>query len=323
VSQAGGEASAPPPASFSTIGQENFVVDGPHDPARRAAPCIATTGEITIYQTGEHAALPATPTADRMYRLWVAGDDDLIAAGFRHGAEAFVGRGCLGPGIQVLDAACGSGNATIPAARTGATVTGIDLVAAALETASDRAAREGLRVTLDQGSVEVMPYPDGAFEVVLSLFGVMFAARPDRVLSELARVTRPGGRVFLASWTPGGFMGELHAIQASHVPPYPDLPDPLRWGDPDVVRDWFDDGRWEATTALRTLSLGYAHTPEGTTELFRAAYAPTVRAFESLDEDRRAALAADLTARWTRHRRATAAGTEVEAEFLEVVAVRR
>jgi SAM-dependent methyltransferase len=265
----------------------------------------------------------AEPAADRVYRLWAAGDDDRIAAGFRHGAEAFVGRRRLGPGLRVLDAACGSGNTTVPAARTGAAVTGLDLVGAALDAASAQAAREGLPVTLDQGSVERLPYPDGAFDVVLSMFGVMFAARPDRVLAELARVTRPGGQVALASWTPGGFMGELLAIHAACFPPPLDLPDPLRWGDPDVVCEWFDDGRWDVTTEVRTLSLRYPYTPGGTAELFRTAYGPTVRAFEALDEDRRAALAADLIAQWTRDRRATAAGTVVEAEFLELLAVRR
>jgi SAM-dependent methyltransferase len=285
--------------------------------------CGAVSGDVTsvavfVHRTAEHAG----PAADRVYRLWAAADDDRVAEGYRHGAEAFVNRLQLGPGLRVLDAACGSGNATIPAARTGAAVTGLDLVGVALEAASVRAAREGLPVKLDQGSVERLPYPDGAFDVVLSMFGVMFAARPDRVLAEIARITRPGGRVALASWTPGGFMGELLSIHAAHVPLPLDLPDPVRWGDPAVVREWFDDGRWEATTEMRTLTMRYPHSPGGTAELFRAAYGPTVHAFELLGEDRRAVLAADLIAHWTRHCRATAAETEVEAEFLELVAVR-
>jgi len=90
-----------------------------------------------------------------------------------------------------------------------------------------------------------------------------------------------------------------------------------------MVVEWFDDTTWKVTTELRTLSLRYPHTSGGTAELFRAAHGPTVRAFESLDEDRRAALAADLAAHWARHRGYAAAGTEVEAEFLEVTALRR
>lgn len=283
---------------------------GSGDHGRVSLPCI-TAGCVFASAT------------DRVHRLWAAGDDDRIAAGFRQEAEAFVGRRRLGRGLRVLDAACGSGNATIPAVRTGASVTGLDLVGAALAVASARAAREGLTVGLEQGSVELLPYPDAAFDVVLSMFGVMFAARPDRVLAELARVTRPGGQLALASWTPGGFMGDLHAIQAALVPPPLDLPDPLHWGDPEVVGEWFDDREWELNSELRTTSVRYPHTPGGTAELFRAAYGPTVRVFESLDEDRRAVLAGDLTAHWAQHRRGSAAGTEVEAEFLEVVAIRR
>lgn len=304
------------------------MTDHAHRPAPPPSSCGVVTGAVTriavtTHRAGWHAASAAEPAADRVYRLWAVGDDDRIAAGFRHEAEAFVGRCRLGPRLRVLDAACGSGNATIPAARTGAAVTGLDFVNAALEAASVRAAREGLSVTLDHGNVERLPYPDSTFDVVLSMFGVMFAARPDRVLVDLARVTRPGGRVALASWTPGGFVGELLAIQAALVPPPLDLPDPLCWGDPHVVGEWFEGDMWEVRAEVRRGSLGFPHTPGGTVELFRAAHGPTVRAFESVDEDRRAALAAALAAHWTRHRRATAAGTEVEAEFLEVSAVRR
>ena len=299
-----------------------------HDPVQHPAVCGSASGSFTtiavaVGRTGEHPVPSVDPATDRVHRLWAAGDDDRIAAGYRLEAEAFVGRRRLGPGLRVLDAACGSGNTIIPAARTRASVTGIDLVGAGLEIALARATREGLVVSLEQGSVERLPFPDGAFEVVLSLFGVMFAARPDRVLSELARVTRAGGKAALASWTPSGFMGELFSIHGAHLPSPLALPDPLQWGDPAMVVEWFDDTTWEVTTELRTLSLRYPHTSGGTAELFRAAHGPTVRAFESLDEDRRAALAADLAAHWARHRRTAAAGTEVEAEFLEVTALRR
>jgi 2-polyprenyl-3-methyl-5-hydroxy-6-metoxy-1,4-benzoquinol methylase len=308
--------------------QETLVPKDAPDPVHHPTVCGTASGgfstiAIAVGRTGEHPIPSVEPATDRVHRLWAAGDDDRIAAGYRLEAEAFVGRRRLGPGLRVLDAACGSGNAVIPAARTRASVTGVDLVGAALETASVRAAREGLVVSLDQGNVERLPYPDGAFDVVLSLFGVMFAARPDRVLGELARVTRAGGQVALASWTPGGFMGELFAIHAAHVPSPLDLPDPLHWGDPEMVAEWLEEGMWEVTTERRTLSLRYPHTSGGTAELFRAAHGPTVRAFESVDEDRRAVLAADLAAHWARHRRYAVAGTEVEAEFLEVTAVRR
>ena len=135
------------------------------------------------YTTTAGTRLPADALTDRSRRIWGAGAYDRIAAGFRHEADAFVGRLALGPGQAVLDAACGSGNLTIPAAHTGATVTGLDLVPSLLA------------VALHAGNVEALPYADARFDVVLSMFGVMFAARPVRVAAELARVTRPGGRV--------------------------------------------------------------------------------------------------------------------------------
>jgi SAM-dependent methyltransferase len=272
---------------------------------------------------GPAAAAPDDPLTERSRRVWGAGDYDRISAGFRDEAAAFVARLRLRPGDAVLDAACGSGNLTIPAARAGAAVTGLDLVPSLLAAARAWAAREGVAVALDEGSVEELPYADARFDAVLSMFGVMFAARPERVVAELARVTRPGGRVALANWTRGGFTGRMFAMHAALVPPPPGVASPLLWGDEDAVRGWFDAGAWRLTTAVRTLTFRYPHTPAGTAELFRGSYGPTVRAFEALDEDRRAALAADLAAHWSRRHRAGAEGTEVDAEYLEVVAVRR
>ena len=262
------------------------------------------------------------PLAQRSVRIWSAGDYDRISAGFRDGAEAFVARRGLKPHHQVLDAASGSGNLTIPAARTGATVTGIDIVGALLKDASHWAASEELSVTLDEGNVEELPYSDARFDVVMSMFGVMFAARPDRVVAELARVTRPGGYVALANWTRRGFIGQMLAMHGAAVPPPAEIPSPLLWADEAVLRERFDDRAWRLTTIPRTLTFHYFHTPAGTAELFRAAYGPTVRTFEALDEDGRASFAAALREHWTRANRPGSTSTEVESEYLEVVAVR-
>ncbi len=269
------------------------------------------------------AARPSDPLTERALRVWGAGDYDRIAAGFRHEAEAFVARRDLRPGQHVLDVACGSGNVTIPAARTGARVAGLDLVPALLDRAAAWAGREGLAIALTPGSAEALPYEDGAFDVVTSMFGVMFAARPDRVVAELTRVTRPGGQVALANWTRGGFVGRMLALHAALVPPPAGVPSPLLWGDEAMLREWFDAGTWRLEATARTLTFRYPHGPAGTAELFRGSYGPTVRVFEALDEDRRAAFAADLAEHWTRHQRASGDVTEVEAEYLEIVATRR
>jgi len=270
-----------------------------------------------------HAALGRDALTERSRRTWSAGDYDRVAAGFRDEGPAFVERLSLRPGHLVLDAAAGSGNLTIPAALTGAAVTGIDLVPSLLSDASRWADREGVRVTLDVGNVEDLPYAYGRFDVVMSMFGVMFAARPDKVVSELARVTRPGGRVVLANWTRTGFIGRLLAMHAAVAPPPAGVPSPLAWADEAVLRDRFDADTWQLTMTTRTLTFRYPYTPGGTAELFRMAYGPTVRAFGTLDEDKRAAFAADLTAHWVWHQRGKGTSTEVDSEYLEVIAVRR
>lgn len=255
--------------------------------------------------------------------VWSAGEYDRIAAGFRHEAEAFVDRQELTPWQHVLDAACGSGNVTIPAARAGAQVSGIDLVPAMLAVARERAAQENLWLMVDQGTVENLPYADDQFDVVLSMFGVMYAARPERVVSELARVTRRGGRVALANWTRRGFIGRLLATQATYVPPIGGVPNPLLWGDESVVRRRFDERDWFVTTTVRTLTLRYPYTAAGTAALFRLACGPTISAFGALAHDRRPLLAADLTSQWMRAQRSVAGTTEVGSEYLEVIATRR
>lgn len=295
------------------------------DSQRHRTGCGATaTGDVR-FRTGVHARpdAPPDPVTERTLRVWSAGAYDRISAGFRHEAEAFVERRALRSGQFVLDAACGSGNLTIPAARSGACVTGFDLVPELIDLAAEWATREELSVRFDQGTVEDLPYVDAQFDVVLSMFGVMFAARPERVIAELARVTRPGGRVALANWTRAGFVGQMLAKHVALLPPPPGSASPLQWGDEAVIRERFAAQDWKVATEVRTLRFHFPLTPAGTAELFRAAYGPTVRVFEALDEDRRALLAADLAGHWTGNQKASGGTTEVEAEFLEVIAVRR
>lgn len=223
----------------------------------------------------------------------------------------------------MLDSACGTGNLTIPAARTGARVTGFDLIPALLDSTAKWSEREGLAIRLDQGTVEALPYADAQCDVVMSMFGLMFAARPERVVSELARVTRPGGRVALATWTRGGFIGQLLATHVAYVTPPAGIPSPLLWDDEPVIRERFDARQWDVTTTRRTLTFRYPFTPASTAELFRTAYGPTVRTIEALNEKHGSDLAADLIELWEMNQRPGARGTEVDSEYLDVIAVRR
>jgi SAM-dependent methyltransferase len=271
---------------------------------------------------------PSTPapTVDaltaRTERVWSAGDYDRISAGFRHEAEAFVRRQSLAPGSRVLDAACGTGNLTIPAARAGAQVIGFDLIPALLDAARSWAAREQMRIEFKQGNAEELPFGDAQFDVVLSMFGVMFAARPEKVVAELARVTRPGGRVALANWVRDGFIGKLLGTHVKYAPPPAGLPSPILWGDEPVIQERFDSSQWSVVTTRHTLTFRYPHSPRGVAELFRGSYGPTVRTFDAITEDTRAELAGELTALWTAHARVGPGGSEIDSTYLQIVATR-
>jgi ubiquinone/menaquinone biosynthesis C-methylase UbiE len=286
--------------------------------------CGDISGDVDVRAAvASHIAPPTDPIAERAHRIWSAGDYDRIAAGFHHEAEWFVERQSLTAGDDVLDSACGSGNLTIPAARTGAKVTGFDIVPSLLDATARWAALEQLSICLDQGTVEDLPYADASFDVVMSMFGVMFAARPDRVAAELARVTRPGGRVALANWTRNGFIGQLLATHVAYVTPPAGIPSVLLWGDEPVVRERLNERGWSVTTTLRTLTFRYPYTPAGTAELFATCYGPTVRTLEALDERSGRQLKSDLLYQWEHNQRPGASGTQVDSQYLEVIATRR
>ena len=145
----------------------------------------------------------------RLRGMWMAGDFGEIARTIEAGAEEFITRLAPRPGERVLDVACGSGNLAIPAARSGATVTGVDIATNLLEQARARAASEGLTIQFDEGDAERLPYDDASFDTVVTMFGAMFAPRPELVAAELTRVCRPGGRMAMANWTPEGFIGQM------------------------------------------------------------------------------------------------------------------
>src|ERR1051325_1102547 len=168
---------------------------------------------------------------------WESGDFGQIARTIENVAEDFMSRQPLWPGAHVLDVACGTGNLAVLAARRGCAVTGIDIARNLIEQARARAAAEGLHIDFDEGDAEALPLADSQFELVVSMFGVMFAPRPNLVVAELQRVTRPGGQVALANWTPEGFIGEMFKVFKAHLPPPPaGIPSPMSWGDEATVR---------------------------------------------------------------------------------------
>lgn len=254
----------------------------------------------------------------KLKTTWESGDFDRIATTYADGASEFIDRLKIEPGTRLLDVACGSGNLSVPAARAGAAVTGVDIAVNLLETARRRAAVQGLSMKFDEGDAEGMPYGDGSFDTVVSMFGAMFAPRPGMVAGEMLRVCRPGGTIAMANWTPTSFIGSMFRITAGYVPPPAGMPSPLLWGDEKTVRERFGDGAAEIEMIPRSIDFILPASPAGMVEHFRTWYGPTLRAFAALDETGREALRKDLTKLWEEHNRATDGTTRVSSEYLEV-----
>src|SRR4051794_5305930 len=257
----------------------------------------------TLYMTGLKSPftdqqVAPDPLTDRVRATWTAGDFGRIARGYVLGAGEFIARLGLEPGERVLDVACGTGNLSLPAARAGALVTGIDIAPNLLAQAEARAAIERVAITFDLGDAERLPYADGAYETVVTMFGAMFAARPERAAAELLRVTRSGGRIAMANWTPAGFIGQMFRIVGRHVPPPQGIPSPLVWGSEIEVNARIGSDVQSLTLTPRMITFEYPFSAAETVNLFRHWYGPTIRAFGALDDGGQRALQADLEILW-------------------------
>jgi ubiquinone/menaquinone biosynthesis C-methylase UbiE len=253
---------------------------------------------------------------------WIAGDFGQIAKSYESGAADFVKRLNLQPGTRLLDVACGTGNLALPAARLGALVTGVDIAPNLIEQARQKAASESLSAKFDVGDAESLPYADESFDAVVTMFGAMFAPRPEVAAAEIKRVCRSGGLIAMANWTPTGLAGQMFKTVAAHVPPPPGMPAPVLWGDPAIVRERLSEGISKLETTTRKITFNYPFSPAEVVEHFRNYFGPTQKTFNSLDENGQAVLRRDLEELWTSNNQATDGTTRCESEYLEVVAVR-
>lgn len=292
---------------------------------RNRWPALRSSLTPTTYMITEtntlNQGIEGDPLTERIRATWTSGDFGRIAKGYQRGAGEFVARLGLEPGESVLDVACGTGNTALPAARIGASVTGIDIAPNLIAQANSRVAAEGLIITFDVGDVEQMPYTSGSFENIVTMFGAMFAGRPERAASELLRVTQSGGRIAMANWTPTGFIGEMLKATVRYVPPPSGVPSPLLWGTEDQVQARLGPGSASLTFARRSITFEYPFGPREVVNLFRLWYGPTLRAFAALDDAGRDNLRRDLEELWTEHNRADDGTTRVQSEYLEVIAV--
>jgi ubiquinone/menaquinone biosynthesis C-methylase UbiE len=260
----------------------------------------------------------------RMKATWMAGDYGTFAKYMEPGALEILASWKIPSGTTLLDVGCGAGQIAIPAARAGIKVTGTDIAINSLEQARARASAEGLNVQFDEGDAEQLPYPDASFDTVVSMVGAMFAPRPERVASELLRVTRPGGRILMVNWTPSSFVGHMFKAVGKHVPPPQGVPSAMLWGDEATVKERFKDGIEELKLTKRLYpSWVYPFAVPEVVEFFRQNYGPTQRAFAALEPDKQVLLRQDLEQVFSNHNRAKDGTTSLEGEYLEVSAVRR
>jgi len=258
-----------------------------------------------------------------MRATWIAGDFGQIARYSAEHAAEFVARLHIQPGMKILDVACGTGNLAIPAARAGAKVTGLDIAPNLLEQARARAAEEQFDITFDEGDAEQLPYADGSFDLVMSMFGAMFAPRPERVAAELIRVCRSGGVIAMANWPPAGFAAKIFGLGARFVPPPPGIPSPLAWGDEAVVKERLADGVSSLVTTMYPFDMKFPFGPKDVVSFFRSYFGPVQMTFSRLAPPEQEKYAAAMESLWAEHNVATDASTLVHAEYLEVIANRK
>jgi len=268
--------------------------------------------------------IPIDKIKDSMRAAWMAGDFGEVAKTITAGAEALIGRLAIPPGARVLDVACGTGNTAIPLARSGCIVTGVDIAPNLLAQARARAAAEGIAATFDEGDAEQLPYADASFDAVVTMFGAMFAPRPELVASELARVLKPGGLLAMANWNPASFTGAMFKVGSKHVPPPPAIAPPVLWGDEATVRERLAHRFTGIRTQLIPVEFDLPTNPAGAVAFFRTYFGPTQVAFSRLDQPGQAAFAADLESLWAGANIAPdpTSRTLIRNQYLQVTATR-
>lgn len=270
----------------------------------------------SIAKTPDYCTLTAAGKA-----VWSSGDFNEIARQTMAMAEDLCRAADPRPGQAVLDVACGSGNAALVAARRNCEVAGIDIAANLIDHARARAAAEGTAIDFRVGDAQALPYPDASFDVVLSVFGVMFAPDQTRAASELLRVCRPGGTIALASWMPEAFGADFFGAHGKHAPPPEGAPSPLRWGTEEGLDALIGPGV-RSLASDRCACLAYYRSVEHAVELFETRFGPTIRAMEVVGETGAEALRRDLAAVFERYNQAGDGTAVVKTEYLRTLAFR-
>jgi SAM-dependent methyltransferase len=260
--------------------------------------------------------------------LWEKGDFTRIADSMRGSGERFAATLGVTRGMRILDLGCGDGTTAIPEAKLGADVLGVDIAQNLVEAGRRRAQAEGLsNCRFREGdAAELRGIEDQSFDLVVSMFGAMFASKPNDVAKEMVRVTRPGGRIVMGNWIPGDptLVAQILKISSAYSPPPPEgFVSPMKWGvEGDVIERFVAAGVAEEKIAFarETWMFDFSGTPAEFVAAFRTYYGPTMNAFDAAEKSGRAAdLQRELEALFASQNQSARAGTtSIPATFLRV-----
>lgn len=263
--------------------------------------------------------------------LWEKGDFTQIAASMRESGETLVGRLGITKGLKVLDLGCGDGTTAIPAAKLGADVLGVDIASNLVAAGNRRASEQGLaNCRFQEGDASnLSELNNDSFDLVVSIFGAMFAPKPFDVAKETVRVARPGGRVVMGNWIPNDptLVAQILKISAAYSPPPPEgFISPMTWGVENNVIERFGNAgvpKENISFVRDTYSFNYPHKPTALVDAFRRYYGPTMNAFEAAEKNGRAAdLQRELEALFTSQNKSPNQDTtSIPATFLRVTVV--
>ena len=263
--------------------------------------------------------------------LWEKGDFTRIADTMRESGTELVAKLAITKGLQVLDLGCGDGTTAIPAARLGAEVLGVDIASNLVEAGNIQAKLEGLsNISFREGDAsDLYELEDQRFDLVVSIFGAMFAPKPFDVAKEMVRVTRPGGKIVMGNWIPGDptLVAQVLRISSSYTPPPPEgFVSPMLWGVEDHVTERFVSAGIKEGNILfgrDTFTFRASYSPSELVNQFRMYYGPTMNAFEAAEKSGRASdLQHDLVALFNSQNKSTdGRTTSIPASFLKVTVV--
>jgi SAM-dependent methyltransferase len=270
----------------------------------------------------------AAPAVNANKALWEKGDFTRLAAYMRESGEALVASLGIEPGLDVLDLGCGDGTTAVPEAQLGANVLGVDIASNLVAAGNERARALGLaNLRFQEGDAsDLNELEDDSFDLVVSIFGAMFAPRPGDVAKEMVRVTRPGGRIVMGNWIPGDptLVAQILRISSAYSPPPPEgFVSPMTWGvESDVVERFVAAGVSEEQISCErdTYVFTFAGTPSEYLTEFREYYGPTMNAYAAAAADgREAELHAELDELFNEQNTSGSAdSTTIPATFLRV-----